>query len=159
MRRLVLVSAVLFVLALPLQASAGPAGSIIGLPAWDAVPTPSQGLLGIAALSPTNLWAVGGRSGRTLVEHSTGAGFDVVRSPSRPDRNNVLEDVAGAAKDDLWAVGHSDVTDGIGALTLAEHWNGSRWSIVKTPNVGDQQTQSELTGVAALAPDDVWAVG
>ena len=159
MRRLMLLLGVLFLLALPQLASALPAGSIVGLPAWDAVPTPSQGLLGIAAVSPTDIWAVGGRSGHTLVEHSVGAGFEVVRSPSRPDRANVLEDIAGAASDDLWAVGHSDVTDFVGALTLAEHWNGSSWRIVKTPNVGDQETQNELTGVAAVAPDDVWAVG
>jgi Carboxypeptidase regulatory-like domain len=159
MRRLMLISGVLFLLTLPQPASAVPAGSIVGLPAWDAVPTPSQGLLGIDAVSPTDIWAVGGRSGRTLVEHSNGAAFDVVRSPSRSGRTNILEDVAGVAQDDVWAVGHSDVTDFVGALTLTEHWDGSRWRVVKTPNVGDQETQNELTGVAAVAPDDVWAVG
>lgn len=159
MRRLLLVSAVLFVLALPVHATAVPAGSIVGLPAWDAVPSPSQGLLGVAALSSNDIWAVGGRSDRSLVEHSTGAGFSVVKSPSRPNRANVLEDVDGVASDDVWAVGHSDVTDFVGALTLAEHWNGTRWRIVDTPNVGDEETQNQLTGVAAVAPDDVWAVG
>jgi hypothetical protein len=159
MRRVSLLVAALFVLSLPAQAGAAREASVVGLPAWDAVPTPSQGLLGVAAVSPHDIWAVGGRSDHTLIEHSNGSGFSIVRSPSRAGRSNVLEDVAGVASDDAWAVGHSDVTDFVGALTLAEHWNGTRWSIVKTPNTGDEQTQNVLTGVAAVDANDVWAVG
>jgi hypothetical protein len=159
MRRSILLLAVLSLAALPGQALAEGADAVVGLPAWDAVHSPSEGLLGVAALSPTDVWAVGSRSDRTLTEHSTGSGFTVVPSPSRSGRKNVLEDVAGVGADDVWSVGHSDVTDLVGALTLAEHWDGTSWHIVKTPNVGDEQTQNELTGVAAVASDDVWAVG
>ena len=150
-------AALLFVLSGP--ASASTSGSIVGLPAWDAVHSKSQVLLGVKVLSPTNIWAVGNRDGRTLVQHSTGSGFTIVPSPNRADRSNVLEDVGGVASDDLWAVGHSDVTDFVGSLTLAEHWDGSKWRIVKTPNLGDDETQNVLTGVSAVASDDVWAVG
>src|SRR5207237_799301 len=46
-----------------------------------------------------------------------------------------------------------------GVRRLAEHWKGGRCRIAKAPNGRDQETQNELTGVAAVAPDDVWAVG
>ena len=41
-------------------------------------------------------------------------------------------------------------------VTLVEHWDGSAWSIVLGP---DLETYSSLTGVVAVAPNDVWAVG
>jgi len=40
--------------------------------------------------------------------------------------------------------------------TLIEHWNGSTWSIVPSPNAGDG---GELKAVAAVSASDVWAVG
>ncbi len=62
---------------------------------------------------------------------------------------------------DIWAVGIDFYTTGEGDTTnrsLAEHWNGSTWSIAGAPapvvGGGDQ-----LNGVAALASNDVWAVG
>src|SRR5207237_1923450 len=97
--------------------------------------------------------------GHTVTEQWGGKGFTVVPSPNRPNRSNVLEDVDGTDAKNLWAVGHSDVTGLIGALTLAEHWNGTAWKIVPTPNVGTNSTQDELTGVVAIGADDAWAVG
>src|SRR3712207_7700528 len=41
--------------------------------------------------------------------------------------------------------------------TLIERWDGSTWSTVASPNMGSGY--HELLGVAALAPNDVWAVG
>ncbi len=38
------------------------------------------------------------------------------------------------------------------------HWDGTRWSVVPGA-VPQQRTGMELTGVVALAPHDVWAVG
>ena len=36
------------------------------------------------------------------------------------------------------------------------HWDGTAWAIVTTPSLG---TVSLLSGVAAIATNDVWAVG
>jgi hypothetical protein len=36
-----------------------------------------------------------------------------------------------------------------------EHWDGRLWRVVSTPDVGP----SALYDVAALGPDDIWAVG
>ena len=38
-----------------------------------------------------------------------------------------------------------------------EHWNGTAWSVVPSPNVGPVLTLSH--GVAAVSANDVWAVG
>ncbi|HEY0069468.1 MAG TPA: hypothetical protein VGE04_05815, partial [Chloroflexia bacterium] len=38
-----------------------------------------------------------------------------------------------------------------------QHWNGSEWRTVPTPNVG--QRLNTLSGVAMRSADDVWAVG
>jgi len=42
-------------------------------------------------------------------------------------------------------------------VTLAEHFNGTSWSVVRTPTLF--ASGSQLTGVAAVASNDVWAVG
>ena len=53
---------------------------------------------------------------------------------------------------DVWAVGH--VGFGRGG-NLIEHFNGTAWSIVASP----QGTDSFLTGVSGTSAGDVWAVG
>src|SRR2546428_245363 len=41
--------------------------------------------------------------------------------------------------------------------TLTEHWDGSQWSIVPSPNPGN--LGNSLWAVTALSHDNVWAVG
>ena len=43
-----------------------------------------------------------------------------------------------------------------GSGTLTEHWNGTAWSVVASPNAG---TINSLQSVAAVSANDVWAVG
>jgi hypothetical protein len=74
---------------------------------------------------------------------------------------NVLQAVGGVASNDFWAVGHqsrnkADTGVPPGTRTLAMHWNGSSWSAVTTPNVGDNNS---LSGVTATGPAAVTAVG
>ncbi|MGI8586143.1 MAG: S-layer homology domain-containing protein [Chloroflexia bacterium] len=79
---------------------------------------------------------------------AVGGCWTVVSCPNVNTAPNELLAVAAVAANDVWAVG-----DGSGG-TLIEHWDGSSWSIVPSPNVG-----SDLAGVAAVAANDVWAVG
>jgi len=74
---------------------------------------------------------------------------------------NVLNAVAGVGPNDFWAVGRqarnkADTGIAPGTRTLAMHWNGKGWSVVGTPNRGDQDS---LTSVAAVASANVTAVG
>ena len=72
------------------------------------------------------------------------------------DHEDLLVAIAGSASDDLWAVGDR-YPDPRHVFPLFEHWDGHRWSYsAGAPLAG---RQAFLTGVAAAAPDDVWAVG
>jgi hypothetical protein len=66
-----------------------------------------------------------------------------------------LRDVAVLSPCRAWAVGVR--VEGGAELTLIERWNGTRWSIVPSPNPSPSANQ--LQGVTANGPDDVWAVG
>jgi hypothetical protein len=72
--------------------------------------------------------------------------------------NDTLTGVAARSATDIWAVGFRQ--DHGGAIpidrTLTEHWNGSAWSVVPSPNVG--ANDNLLNGVSATT-GDVWTVG
>ena len=45
---------------------------------------------------------------------------------------------------------------GAGSLTLIEHWNGTAWTQVPSPNPSGDNV---LDGVAATSASNAWAVG
>ena len=69
--------------------------------------------------------------------------------------NGDLSGVAALAADDVWAVG--GYGQGAPGRTLIEHWDGTAWTVVPSPNKGP--FPNSLSAVTAIAPDDVWAVG
>jgi hypothetical protein len=69
---------------------------------------------------------------------------------------NTLAAVSGTSTSDVWAVGKTRAASGVG-MTLAEHWDGTAWTVVSTPN--PDNNGNILAGVAAIAPNDAWAVG
>src|SRR5438034_8493504 len=109
---------------------------------WSALVIPLAVAL-VASFGFPNASATAGpaRRGVTDGPQSCEASFDVVASP-QPPASGILEDVAAISEDDVWAVG-----------TDVEHWDGTAWSVVPSPN------PFYLFGVTALGPDDVWAVG
>ncbi len=60
--------------------------------------------------------------------------------------------VAAIAPDDAWAVGLT-----LNETTIAEHWDGTAWTIVPTPNPGG--INDALVTVSAISSSDVWAAG
>ena len=119
---------------------------------------------GVAALSPTDAWAVGNRRtdrylDETLVEHWDGTRWTVVRSPS-PNGSYCcvdLQSVAALSGTDAWAVGYFQTTAGAPRQTLIEHWNGTRWSVVTSPDMaGYRNTLASASGMSGGAG---WAVG
>src|SRR5579863_7146809 len=88
----------------------------------------------VAAVSANDAWAVGSGLG-TLIEHWNGTKWSIVTSPSPGSIGNFLNGVTAISTGDAWTVGgfsNSHFT----SQTLTEHWNGSAWSVVKSPNVG-----------------------
>ena len=133
---------------------------------WQVVPSPNVGsdinfLYGVAALSANNVWAVGFyRNGslRTLIEHWDGTQWSVVPSPNVGANDNQLEGIVSLSANNIWAVGtYFNVQKPRANLTLIEHWNGSQWSVVRSPNT--TETINDLTAVAALSANNIWAVG
>ena len=82
--------------------------------------------------------------------------WNVVGSPNASSGRNILAGLAANAPNDVWAVGYF-VNGSSVYQTLAEHWDGSVWGVVTTPNVGPGNNL--LTAVTAIGPGDVWAVG
>jgi hypothetical protein len=73
-----------------------------------------------------------------------------------PELSNVLYGVGAVSGTDVWAVG-AQTKDGATFTTLVDHFDGTGWRVVPSPNAASDQ--NVLFGVAALAADDVWAVG
>lgn len=133
---------------------------------WTDVVTPPVGSLGklhgVAAIAANDVWAVGeSRTGgrfQTLIEHWDGTAWNVVPSPNPSAGNNRLNGVAAVAANDVWAVGYDDV--GVtSSATLVLHWDGIAWNVVPSPNPPSPGLSPVLNGVAAIAANDIWAVG
>jgi hypothetical protein len=107
----------------------------------------------LAALSGTNVWAVGTDAAHSLIEHWTGASWSVVPSPSAEPSGSELLAISAVSASDIWAVGH---TGGASSGALIEHWNGTVWSVVTSPALSGF---GHLTGVAGTSANNVWAVG
>jgi hypothetical protein len=124
--------------------------------AWSVVSVPGQGYLGdMASTGPSDIWAVGGSDAGPLVEHFDGSRWSVVSVPHPAGGN--LNSVTALSPTNVWAVGSQGLS---GSRTLAMHYDGKTWQVVPTQ---DESTAANagnvLRGVAAVGPNDVWAVG
>ena len=134
--------------------------------AWSVVASPNGGssfnvLTGVAAVSASDAWAVGNYlnstdTEQTLIEHWDGTSWSIVASPNVGPDPNLLSGVAAVSTSDVWAVGYYYSTTSK-ERTLIEHWDGTSWSVVASPNFGVNVNQ--LSGVAAVSANDIWAVG
>jgi hypothetical protein len=154
----------------------GAQAAAAGVPVWGTVDSPNQGdrqnaLADVKAFSPTDVWVVGeynpglpptetGR--RTLTEHWDGSSFTIVPSPNADwpgvDKS-ALNGVSGVSSKDVWAVGSAEDFGSFKSTTLTEHWDGTAWRIVPSPNPAGDSLPNGLTSVAAVSSTDVWAVG
>jgi hypothetical protein len=57
-----------------------------------------------------------------------------------------------------WLVGRYMLSSGV-TQTLIDHYNGTAWKIVPSPNPGGPLNGHYLAGVASVAAHDIWAVG
>jgi hypothetical protein len=129
---------------------------------WSQIPTAHLrfgGVVAVAALSPTNVWAVGTGPGvpqggfsahpTAVIEHWNGTSWSVVPSPNpNPQGNNSASAIAAVDANDIWAFGLQLK----GPFT--EHWDGTSWSIVATPT-----GVASINGATALSSGTVVAVG
>ena len=125
-------------------------------------------ITGISVISPSDVWAVGWSSPRggsyvTVTEHWDGTSWTFVPSPNVGTGDNQLNGVVALADDNVWAAGFSTAApDGSAAnQTLIEHWDGTSWTVVPSPNVayGGQVRDNLLQGIVAVSSSDLWAFG
>jgi hypothetical protein len=64
-----------------------------------------------------------------------------------------VDAISATSPDDVWAVG-AQVGESASAYT--QHWDGTAWTAVATPQ---RTRESFLSAVAAVSPTDAWAVG
>jgi hypothetical protein len=133
---------------------------------WNIVPSPNVGsnnnfLYSVTTVSATDVWAVGTSSNksnndRTLTMHWDGTQWNVVSSPNVGSQTNDLFEVAAASANDIWTVGRYINNSNV-SLTLIQRWDGSKWSIVPSPN--SDLGNNILQGLTVISANDVWAVG
>jgi hypothetical protein len=115
-------------------------------------------LLGVAAHSSTDAWAVGEaqRAAKPglipVIEHWNGHRWTLMADPPVPPMT-ALSGVAVAANGEAWAVGVPFIDTGHGVVL---RWTGRRWVTASTPKTGGAVG---LTGVTAVSPSNVWVVG
>jgi hypothetical protein len=138
---------------------------------WKKVKSPDAGrrkggeLGGIDARTATDVWAVGSYLNhqginQPLAEHWNGVKWTVVPTPAPEPQgappNGGLSAVHALSATNVWAVG-SYLDDAALPQPFTEHYNGSTWSIVSTPDLGADE--SVLNDVDAVSSTAVWAVG
>ncbi|MEO6457118.1 MAG: hypothetical protein ABIO92_02425 [Chloroflexia bacterium] len=133
---------------------------------WKIIPSPNPGgsgnlLYSISALAPDDIWAVGA----TIPTNSSGQPFllhwDGRTWTERPALilvgSSGAQSVVAISHDDVWVTG-----DNNGTHLMVMHWDGREWTttlnLEKTLNLPDYDV-GQLRDVAAVGPNDVWAVG
>jgi hypothetical protein len=84
------------------------------------------------------------------------ASWQLQSSPNPSSTENYLNAVTATSSTNAWAVGTYDNANGV-RRTLVEHYDGTSWQKVASPNVGS--IDSELNGTRAASSGNVWAVG
>jgi hypothetical protein len=108
----------------------------------------------VCAFLPFMLTASPREQGIRKVRTPTCGTWDVVFSPS-PNGGPAFSSVAAVPGTvELWSVGNYLFNY---SLTLTEHWDGTAWEIVASPNIPN--ANHYVYGVTAVTPNDVWAVG
>jgi hypothetical protein len=137
--------------------------------AWTATTGESNNelLFGASAEAANDAWAVGFNSSdsvTTLAMHWDGTNWKRVATPNVGEGTNKLNAVLALAPNDAWAVGFSTPVappKHAATLTLIEHFDGTSWALVPSPNVRSNSANqsNRLLGLTAKSADDIWAFG
>jgi hypothetical protein len=130
---------------------------------WRVVHSPDPAgagiLLGVAATSAGNAWAVSGAAGQavgtsiSVINHWNGRTWTRVASPNPVPGGALFSGVAASAANNAWAVGNDDVF-AFGPHNVIAHWNGKAWKLVSSPIL-----DGILYAVTIISATNAWAVG
>jgi hypothetical protein len=124
----------------------------------DDVPETPTTLLGVAAVTARQAWAVGGvgepdAPSTVALQRWDGTEWTIEEAPSPGSFVNELRAVDASGPSDVWAVGRT--SSGFGDEPLVLHYDGETWSEFDLPD----EIDGVLNDVATISPTDVWAVG
>lgn len=136
-------------------------------PDWQVVASPNKAvsyrtyLRATDGEAPYDMWAVGyadtGGVSQAIIEHWDGTSWSLAYSP-QGYVSSALYGVTALATNDVWAVGYSRTTAaGVAERTFILHWDGSAWTNVASPNIGNGG--NFLRSVHSIYANNVWAVG
>jgi hypothetical protein len=132
------------------------------------VPTPSgasgSGLAGIVCTSTSACLAVGfdyvDGTNAAIAATWNGSKWSVTTLPNPTGSNaSVALGVSCPSASDCFALGSYTDASTMNEYSLAEHWNGSTWTIEPTPNPTDSAGQVEMMSVSCSAASACGAVG
>jgi hypothetical protein len=110
----------------------------------------------VSADAVDDAWAIGEDYPQSVVLHWDGSAWGTVPFEIPSGDTVGLTSVTAISPNDVWVVG--ELGEGVGvSKTLTEHWDGSAFTIVPSPNVTTRA--DSLAAVSASAPNDVWTVG
>lgn len=95
----------------------------------------------------------------TLAEYWNGAAWAIqaTPNPAHAAGDSQLDSISCASRTNCTAAGWYATASG-GARTLAEHWNGSMWTVQVTPDPAGA-TFGYLEGVSCVMPGSCTAIG
>jgi hypothetical protein len=125
-------------------------------PTWEVVATPSYAtgedtFNSASVVSDTDIWASGQSDAGGFVQHWDGTSWTTRLGPIGTDNYYGI----ASAGSDVWVVGEFVTSTG-DFKTRIRRWDGVSWTTTPSPSPGKD---ARLEAVAALAPNDVWAVG
>ncbi|MEA2558418.1 MAG: hypothetical protein QOG88_1956 [Actinomycetota bacterium] len=127
---------------------------------WSLVSAPDPGdaaqLLGVTAVTASNVWATGQQDSIPLIEHWNGSVWTKVTAPSTSGNGNLFG-VAAVSATDLWAVGSQWASPPPNPDTMAARSAGGAWTTVAAPD--PVAGRSGLVDIAALPTGHVFAAG
>jgi hypothetical protein len=113
----------------------------------------------VAAISASNVWAVGSQPGTGLAMHYDGTSWTQATLPAPTGGTWELTGVSASSTSDVSAVGYVNSADGLSSHGIAEHFNGSSWSVTQLPDLGSSYAFNTPSAVDDIAPGNVWAIG
>lgn len=133
---------------------------------WTDASVPNPGAVynvfyGATQISPNDTWAVGAYCNNdsdcsNLTEHWDGRTWSVVPNPPIPYTLQLYQ-VSGSTKKDVWAVGSRCLDPDCNNLeNYIEHWNGTAWSLVPSP---DPEVNGAYWNVLGVSPNNAYIVG
>jgi hypothetical protein len=95
-------------------------------------------------------------AGVTAAEAASCSSWTTGPPPSPGVVDNVLRGVTALSSCNVWVVGDYENSGTGPRLTLAEHWNGTSWTVLHPPSPGNFNL---LHAVSAVSATNIWAVG